>query len=108
MSRTDLILVYLRERYPARRFAPLALLLGGIGILASPDLSQLSLEDAARAWARGTSLAYLLVLSFRVRDDLEDRDVDAVLHPERITVRAGRVSPLRWLSWIADHAGAAP
>ena len=106
MSRAELARLYLRERYPARRFVPLALLLGGMGILASPELARVTLEDAARAWARGTSLAYLLVLSFRVWDDLQDREVDAVRHPERITVRADRVSPLRWLSWILiDIAG---
>ena len=100
MSHADVVRLYLRERYAARRFVPLALLLGGVGILASPELARMTLEDGARAWARGTIIAYLLVLCFRIWDDLEDRDTDAVVHPERITVRADCSSPLRWLSLV--------
>ena len=106
MSSADVVRAYMRERYPARRFAPLALLLGAIGLVAAPDFAQFTLELAAREWARGSAFAYLLVLAFRVLDDLEDRDVDAERHPERITVRVARVWPLRWLSWTALGLGA--
>ena len=85
--------LYLRERYPARRFVPLASLLGGTGMLAARGLASTTLEDAAGAWLRAALLAYLLVLAVRVWDDLEDREHDAPLHPRRITVRVTSATP---------------
>jgi len=92
---SDTLLVarrYLSERYTIKRFVPLALIVAGAGVLASP-ITATAIEDA-----RGALLAYLLVLVFRIWDDLEDRDIDARRHPERITVRIASRAPLAALA----------
>lgn len=100
MSRAEIVRAWLRERYPARRFVSLALVLGAVGVLASPELTRIPVADATAAWARGAIVAYLLVLCFRIVDDLADRSLDATLHPTRITVRED-CEPLRWVSWVS-------
>jgi|MudIll2142460700_1097286.scaffolds.fasta_scaffold33296_3 hypothetical protein len=74
------VVAYLQERFPFRVFGPATLLL-----LA---LAALSIE--APQPGRGLVMAVLvvlLVLQFRLWDDLEDRDRDARDHPERVIVR---------------------
>jgi 4-hydroxybenzoate polyprenyltransferase len=66
------------------------MLVAATGMLASPGVAQLSVVDGAR----GIALAFLLSLVFRIWDDLEDRERDALLHPGRITGRIGAVRPL--------------
>lgn len=93
----DVIRRYLTERYPARRFVPLATLVAATGMLASPGSPQLSVADGVR----GVVLAYLLVLVFRIWDDLEDRERDVLLHPGRITGRVGATKPFVALACAA-------
>ncbi|MFO7562157.1 MAG: hypothetical protein R6X02_05910 [Enhygromyxa sp.] len=72
---------YRRERLPLRRFGPLALAIGHLGAAPGP-------ESLPR-----TALALLMIASFRVRDDLADRERDAVAHPKRVLVRARSTRP---------------
>src|SRR5690606_27276920 len=72
---------WLRERMPIRRFGPLALL---IGLLGAP----VGWESAARI-----GLAWLLIATFRLRDDLADRERDAIVHGDRVLVRARSIRP---------------
>lgn len=88
MSAAELIAAYLRERVQARVFAPLALLLAGAGWLLAPatgvDMRELSL----------TALhALVLVVMFRVWDDLEDRAADVKRHRDRVLVNTRRFAP---------------
>lgn len=87
MSSTELLRAYLTERYPGRVYLPFAALLflvGVIGLGATPTPSTA---------ASGISLAYGLVLLFRLWDDLADRDADNVRHPHRIMPSARRTLP---------------
>src|SRR6185369_128449 len=70
---------YLRERYDGRRFVPLALLLGVVGMVAAG-----SRFDSPAALMQSVVISYLLVLAFRVWDDIEDREHDRREHPERV------------------------
>ena len=89
MSSSELIRAYLTERYPARVFVPLAVLLyagGTIAVGGTPTVP--------RAIA-GIALAYTLVLLFRIWDDLVDRDADRVTHPDRVMVNAEGTAAFR-------------
>ena len=95
MSLADVMLRYLRERYPTRRFVPLALVLAAVGVLASPVTTGLSM-----AFARATAFAYVTVLLLRVWDDLEDRAADAAVHPQRVTVTSPATMPFYVLQLV--------
>ncbi len=49
--------------------------------------------------------AFLLMLAFRVWDDLEDRSRDAREHPSRVTVVADSVAPLSALALVLGTLG---
>jgi 4-hydroxybenzoate polyprenyltransferase len=83
---------YLRERYDSRRFVPLALLLAVVGMIAVG-----SRFDSPTALIQSVLVCYVLVLAFRVWDDLEDHDRDRREHPERILVQAASRAPWFWL-----------
>ena len=79
---TDLFRAYLGERFKPALFGPAAVVL-----------------TAAAAWASGTGtgaaslavmfgLALILLLQFRLWDDLEDREHDQRRHPARVLARA--------------------
>lgn len=73
--------LYLNERLPLARFGPLALLLTLLG--GALQLERLPI----------IGLALLLIIVFRLRDDLADRSRDVVEHPDRVLVRASRLEP---------------
>jgi hypothetical protein len=86
---TDMFAAYLGERFKAAIFGPAAVV-----------------HAAAAVWAAGTSvgaasvattcgLAVVLLLQFRLWDDLEDRERDRRLHPARVLVRANP-APFRY------------
>ncbi|HUQ48968.1 MAG TPA: hypothetical protein VM053_12110 [Gemmatimonadaceae bacterium] len=104
MSRLDIIRRYMIERYPARRFVVLAILLSGTGILAAPVAHRADLVGMFASPIRGALIAYLIVLAFRVWDDLEDRNHDVVAHPDRITVSPEATAPLRKLALMSGGA----
>lgn len=72
---------YWRERLPLTRFGPLALVIGSLG---GPPAGQLVASGG---------LAFVLIATFRIRDDLADREHDAVTHSERVMVRARSLRP---------------
>ena len=72
---------YLRDRLPLARFGPLALLLALLG--GAPKFERVPM----------IGLALILIIVFRLRDDLADRSRDAIEHPDRVLVRASRLEP---------------
>ena len=89
---------YWSERLPARRMAPLVILLAGA-------------SQADRPWtivglAVDGLLAFLLAAQFRVWDDLADRDYDAVVHPDRVLARSSGVRSVAALCVALGTAGA--
>lgn len=95
MSPRELIMRYLRERGRPTALIALSLLMAGTGG-ASRDATRMTLIG----FAVGTLTAFLLVLAFRIWDDLEDRTYDAEHHPTRITVVARSVAPLRRFAFV--------
>lgn len=84
MSSIDLIARYVRERGRPSVLGPLAGVLAGAGAFVAPS-------DVSLVWyATSVIQAFLLVLAFRVWDDLADRERDTMEHPNRITVVEGR------------------
>ena len=88
MSSIELVRGYFVERYRTAFFVPLAVLLYFAGAL--------TVGVTAPPWRSisGVVAAYALVLAFRIRDDLADREVDRKLHPGRITVAVEDLAPL--------------
>ena len=86
MSSTKLIYDYWRERYPARVFVPFAILLAAAGAAAGGAAggSLPTVRDAIKSCI----LAYMLILVFRIVDDLADLRSDRLRYPDRVLVRA--------------------
>jgi SAM-dependent methyltransferase len=74
------LLAYGRERIAKVRIALLVALVAGLGFLVEPA------HDVGQALVR-LSIAALLILQFRLWDDLSDRDHDRKRHPERVLAR---------------------
>lgn len=72
---------WLRERVPVSRFGPLALFIATLG--GAPTLARTPM----------IGLAALLIVTFRLRDDLADRERDAIEHPDRVLPRAASLLP---------------
>lgn len=88
MSSVELIAAYLRERVHVRVFAPLVVVMVGAGWLLAPTAG-LDVRELLLAAVR----ALVLVVMFRVWDDLEDRAVDLRRHRDRVMVSSGRFTP---------------
>ena len=88
MSAPELLVAYLRQRVRGRLFVPLALVLAFGGWCLTPAVG-FQLEPFALASAQ----AFLLVLAFRVWDDLEDRDADRARHPNRVMEQSRQTAP---------------
>jgi len=102
MSSRELIVRYVRERARLSVFVPLALVMAAMGRLTGGQ---------ADGW-RGTAdyaltalTALVLVLAFRVWDDLEDRSRDVREHPSRVTVVAKSVAPLIAVGFMLGALG---
>jgi 4-hydroxybenzoate polyprenyltransferase len=101
MSSIELVRGYFVERYRAPFFVPLAILLYFAGALA------LGASIAPWRSINGVAVAYALVLAFRIRDDIADREVDRQRHPGRITVAVDDVTPLASIVyWTLGFAAA--
>jgi len=101
ISPIDTAAAYLRERYASPVFVVLAALLAATGLMISPG------PVAAAALVRSFAIAFLLVLAFRIGDDLADASRDGVLHPNRVLVRATDRRPfIALLIAAAAFAGA--
>ncbi|MEP6493894.1 MAG: hypothetical protein ABJF01_14530 [bacterium] len=88
MSTAELIAAYLRQRVRPRVLVPLALMLSGAGWLLVP----LPSFDPRRL-ALSALCAFVIVLTFRVWDDLEDRSLDRRHHAERVMAWSTRTAP---------------
>ncbi len=77
-----MVLAYLRERFHLRLYLPLAVC---IAAAASPN-------DGWRLVAVDAGFALLLLVQFRLWDDLADRGRDSLSHPERVLVRLANLT----------------
>jgi 4-hydroxybenzoate polyprenyltransferase len=100
MSMLELILAYLRQRMRARVLVPLALILALAGWLLAP-----AARFDAVAFVVVALEAFVLVLAFRVWDDLEDRIADRLRHPNRVMARSTRTAPFLVLVALLAVAG---
>lgn len=101
MSPRDVIARYLRERARPTALAALSLVMAGAG-WASHDATRMTVVGFALA----ALASFVLVLSFRVWDDVEDGAYDAARHPSRITVIVRTAAPLRRLACALFVLGA--
>ena len=79
---TRLFAAYLAERFRPAVFVPAIALHAALALWAG------GAEPTAVRLAAAAGLAALLLLQFRLWDDLEDRDRDRAAHPERVLVLA--------------------
>lgn len=93
------LLAWRRTRYPVRVFGPLA---AGVALAAHAVGAPLT----PHRFAAGTGLAWLLVLGFRLWDDLADRDEDCARHPERVLAQATSLAPFRVALVVLTLGGA--
>jgi hypothetical protein len=103
MSSIELVADYLAERARPAVFVPLALLIAASAWLAAPGT-----EQSVANFVVCAMQALLFVFAFRIWDDLEDRACDAVRHPDRVIVRAGRTSPVAGVAVALAVGGALP
>ena len=87
--------LYLRERFPLPIFGPAAL-----GIAAAAGWTSPAAPTAA-AFIYAIVMSALLLLQFRLWDDLEDRAGDSATHPERVLVRTPAAPYRRVLMGLA-------
>jgi 4-hydroxybenzoate polyprenyltransferase len=103
MSALELIVAYARQRARLRLFVPLSILLALTGrwMVAS---STTSFGDITVAALEALGLA----LAFRIWDDLEDREVDRVRHPERVLPSASSAAVIYALGFVLSSAAILP
>ena len=92
------VALYLRERVRIAVFVPAIALLTGLALWAAAP------ADLLPAAMRAVTVIAIVVLQFRVWDDLEDRDADTRAHPERVLARLP-AGPIRALAWVLGVAG---
>ena len=78
---TRLFVAYLRERFPLAIYGP------AITLHVAAALWATALRPTLVSLARPAGFAALLLLQFRLWDDLEDRERDRAAHPNRVLVR---------------------
>jgi 4-hydroxybenzoate polyprenyltransferase len=102
MSSRELIVRYVRERARLSVFVPLALVVAAMGRLTAGRVDRWT---GTADYALTALTALLLMLAFRVWDDLEDRSRDGREHPSRVTVVAGSVTPLITVAFMLGTLG---
>jgi hypothetical protein len=80
---------YLGERFKAAIFGPAAVMHAAAAVWAVPA------SAGAASVIAALGLAVVLLLQFRLWDDLEDRERDRRLHPKRMLARVNP-TPFRW------------
>jgi 4-hydroxybenzoate polyprenyltransferase len=88
-----LLVAYARERLTPGRVLPAVLLVLAAVVAGSG-------WPGRKPFALDAALALALVVSFRILDDLMDRERDRVRHPDRVLVRAKSTAPLRHLAFL--------
>ena len=76
--------------YFVERFSPTIFVPAALGIAAAARVAS---SGSDSSWLVDGTLALLLIAQFRLWDDLADREVDRLAHPERVLVRAERIGP---------------
>jgi 4-hydroxybenzoate polyprenyltransferase len=100
MSSRELIVRYARERARPSVFGVLAIVMAamsrwtGGGAWAGGPEGRWAGRASAFEFGLAALTGFVLMLAFRVWDDLEDRSRDAREHPTRVTVVADSVAPL--------------
>ncbi len=94
MSSRELIVRYLAERARLRVFVPLALVVAAVDGWTGGQVNGWNGGRSVSEFARATVTGLVLMLAFRVWDDIEDRSRDAREHPNRVTVVAESIAPL--------------
>ena len=77
---------YLSSRVPFRLFVPLAAFLVSAGFASVPSADMTH-------WLLATVVAFLLVLQFRLWDDIADLERDRAQHPQRWMCQSDDLSP---------------
>lgn len=85
---------YGRSRFPARIYFPLALFLCTAALAGGRGMERIDL-------ILSLALALSLLFQFRLWDDLSDREIDRLYHPERVLVRTNSVIFFRALVFVA-------
>lgn len=88
-----LLVAYARERLTPGRVLPALLLVLAAVVVGSG-------WPGARPFALDAVIALALVVSFRILDDLMDRERDRARHPERVVLRARSTAPLRHTAFV--------
>jgi hypothetical protein len=86
------IVLYLRQRVRPAVFVP------AISILTALSLWAVAPVAGSPSAAIAAAVTAVLVVQFRIWDDLEDREADARVHPERVLARMPS-GPVRSLGW---------
>ena len=86
MSRSKALGQYLCNRFPVMQFVPLAVFIAAAGLAPAPP-------GLLSEWAVAAALALILVLQFRLWDDIADRERDRISHPERILCQTRDIKP---------------
>jgi 4-hydroxybenzoate polyprenyltransferase len=102
MSSRELIVRYVRERARLSVFVPLALVMAAMGRWTGGRVDGWT---GTAGYALTALTALVLVLAFRVWDDVEDRSRDAHEHPSRVTVIADSVAPLAAVGFMLGALG---
>jgi hypothetical protein len=91
----NILRAYLVERVPVAIFGP------AIALLTLAAVWTAGAVHSAQTWIVGATLTALLLVQFRLWDDVEDRERDRVDHPHRLVVRSG-AAPFRvWIGLLA-------
>ncbi len=77
---------YLHSRFPANRFAPLAVFIAAAGLASSPPAQLWE-------WILAAAMALPLILQFRLWDDIADREHDRETHPGRVLSHTRDLKP---------------
>lgn len=85
---TRLFVAYLRERVRLAIYGP------AVALHVAAALWTTATRPTPASLARPVSLAVMLLLQFRLWDDLEDRERDRSVHPDRVLVRS-QAAPFR-------------
>ena len=81
--------------YVAERFSP-AIFVPALAVHVALALWVADVSPTLARLVQAGGMAALLLLQFRLWDDLEDRERDRVSHPDRVLVRAAP-TPFRWV-----------
>lgn len=77
---------YLCTRFPVVQFVPLAVFIAAAGLAPAPP-------GPLSEWVMAAALALILVLQFRLWDDIADRERDCESHPERVICQTRNIKP---------------